>query len=50
MASRADPLETMPVSRYGRTVRWTLRLIFGALIVSAVRRRGSGTAASKPSG
>ena len=33
MASRADPLETMPVSRYGRTVRWTLRLIFGALIV-----------------
>ena len=33
MASRADPLETMPVSRHGGTVRWGLRLMFGALIV-----------------
>jgi len=33
VASRVDPLETMPVSRYARIVRWGLRLWFGALIV-----------------
>ena len=33
MANGVDPLETMPVSRYARAVRWALRLVFGALIV-----------------
>lgn len=33
MASRVDPLETMPVSRYAGLVRWGLRLLFGLLIV-----------------
>ena len=33
MANGVDPLETMPVSRYARPVRWVLRLVFGALIV-----------------
>ena len=33
MASRVDPLETMPVSRYAGAVRWSLRLWFGALIL-----------------
>ena len=32
MASRVDPLETMPVSPYARATRWTLRLWFGALV------------------
>ena len=32
MASRVDPLETMPVSRYARLVRWTLGVWFFALI------------------
>ena len=33
MASRVDPLETMPVSRYARALRWGLRVWFGALMV-----------------
>lgn len=33
MASRVDPLETMPVSRYSRSLQWALRLVFWALIV-----------------
>ncbi len=33
MANGVDPLETMPVSRYARAVRWALRLGFWALIV-----------------
>jgi len=33
VASRVDPLETMPVSRYAGAVRWSLRLWFGALIL-----------------
>jgi len=33
VASRVDPLETMPVSRYAGLVRWGLRLLFGVLIV-----------------
>jgi ABC-type spermidine/putrescine transport system permease subunit II len=33
VANGVDPLETMPVSRYARPVRWALRLVFGALIV-----------------
>lgn len=33
VASRVDPLETMPVSRYARPVRWGLRILFGAMIV-----------------
>ena len=33
MASRVDPLETMPVSRYARAIRWGLRLWFGAMMV-----------------
>ena len=33
MASRVDPLETMPVSRYARAQRWGLRVWFGALMV-----------------
>ena len=33
MASRVDPLETMPVSPYAGATRWTLRLWFGALVV-----------------
>ena len=33
MADRADPLETMPVSRYARPTRWVLRLWFWALLV-----------------
>jgi spermidine/putrescine transport system permease protein len=33
VASRVDPLETMPVSRYAHAVRWGLRLCFVALMV-----------------
>ncbi|HUP55147.1 MAG TPA: hypothetical protein VM408_06550, partial [Methylomirabilota bacterium] len=33
MASRVDPIDTMPVSRYGRTLRRALRVMFGVLIV-----------------
>jgi ABC-type spermidine/putrescine transport system permease subunit II len=33
VASQVDPLETMPVSRYARPLRWGLRLWFGALVV-----------------
>ena len=33
MAKHVDPLESMPVSRYARPLRWGLRLLFGALIV-----------------
>lgn len=33
MASRVDPLETMPVSRYAGVVRWGLRTWFGIVIV-----------------
>lgn len=33
MASKVDPLETMPVSRYAGAVRWSLRLWFGALML-----------------
>jgi spermidine/putrescine transport system permease protein len=33
VANRVDPLDTMPVSRYARAVRWALRLGFWALIV-----------------
>jgi spermidine/putrescine transport system permease protein len=33
VASRVDPLETMPVSRYAGAVRWSLRLWFGVLMV-----------------
>jgi len=33
VASRVDPLETMPVSRYARAIRWGLRLWFGAMMV-----------------
>jgi len=33
VADRADPLETMPVSRYARPTRWVLRLWFWALLV-----------------
>ncbi len=33
MAKRVDPLETMPVSPYGRGIRRALQLVFGALIV-----------------
>lgn len=33
MASRGDPLETMPVSRYAHAVRWSLRFWFAALIL-----------------
>lgn len=33
MASRVDPLETMPVSRFARPMRWALRLFFAVLIV-----------------
>jgi len=33
VAKRVDPLETMPVSPYGRGIRRALQLVFGALIV-----------------
>jgi spermidine/putrescine transport system permease protein len=33
VADRADPLETMPVSRYARPTRWVLRLWFWTLLV-----------------
>ncbi len=33
MAKRVDPLETMPVSPYGRAIRRALQLAFGVLIV-----------------
>ncbi len=33
MASRVDPLETMPVSRHAHAVRWGFRLSFVALMV-----------------
>ena len=33
MADRVDPLETMPVSPHAGATRWSLRIIFGALIV-----------------
>ena len=33
MPSRVDPLETMPVSRYARAVRWSFRVWFAAMIV-----------------
>jgi ABC-type spermidine/putrescine transport system permease subunit II len=33
VASKVDPLETMPVSRYAGAVRWSLRLWFGALML-----------------
>jgi spermidine/putrescine transport system permease protein len=33
VASRVDPLETMPVSRYARAVRWGFRIWFGAVMV-----------------
>jgi len=33
VASRVDPLESMPVSRYARPIRWGLRLWFGAMMV-----------------
>ena len=33
MASRVDPLETMPVSRYASAVRWGFRVWFVALMV-----------------
>jgi ABC-type spermidine/putrescine transport system permease subunit II len=33
VANRIDPLETMPVSRYARAVRWGLRILFGLMIV-----------------
>jgi spermidine/putrescine transport system permease protein len=32
VASRVDPLETMPVSRFARPISWALRLWFAALI------------------
>jgi spermidine/putrescine transport system permease protein len=32
VADRVDPLETMPVSRYARALRWAMRVVFGALI------------------
>ena len=32
VASQVDPLETMPVSRFARPIRWGLRLWFGTLI------------------
>lgn len=33
MASQVDPLETMPVSRYARSIRWGFRIWFGAVMV-----------------
>ncbi len=33
MASRVDPLETMPVSRHAHAVRWVFRLWFVALMI-----------------
>jgi spermidine/putrescine transport system permease protein len=33
VASDVDPLDTMPVSRYARPVRWGLRLLFAVLVV-----------------
>ncbi len=33
VASRVDPLETMPVSRWAHAVRWSFRLWFGAMMV-----------------
>jgi spermidine/putrescine transport system permease protein len=33
VADRVDPLETMPVSPHANATRWSLRIVFGALIV-----------------
>jgi ABC-type spermidine/putrescine transport system permease subunit II len=33
VARDVDPLDTMPVSRYARPLRWGLRLLFGVLVV-----------------
>jgi len=33
VASQVDPLETMPVSRYTRSIRWSFRIWFGAVMV-----------------